>query len=138
MLVHFPVGLFPTSLLFDLLSLATSSTTFVKAAFYTMAVGEAGAFLATVTGVIDYLSHLAPGTAAFRVGTGHGLLNAGVLLIFGFNLGLRAGPALEATRTPVGPLLLSLAGIVLLTLSSYLGGRLVYDHGVRVRLTDDR
>lgn len=134
MLVHFPAALFPTSLLFDLLTFGGLAL-FVQMAFYTIAVGEAAAVIAAVTGAIDYFTKLVPGTAAFRVGTVHALLNAGILALYGFNLGLRVGPALEAPRTPVGPFLLSVAGVVLLTVSNYLGGRLIYHFGVGVRLT---
>ena len=135
MLVHFPAALFPTSLLFDLLSLGLGTVSFVKMAFYTMAAGEVGAFLAAATGAIDCLTKLVPGTAASRVGTVHALLNVGILLLYGFNLGLRLGPALEVPRTPVGPLFLSVAGVALLTTSNFLGGRLVYHFGIGVRLT---
>lgn len=134
MLVHFPAALFPTSLLFDLLS-SGGLALFVQVAFYTMAVGETAAIVAAITGAVDYFTKLVPGTAAFRVGTLHALLNVGILLLYGFNLGLRAGAALEAPRTPAGPFLLSIAGVVLLTVSNYLGGRLVYQFGVGVRLT---
>ena len=137
-LVHFPSALFPTSLLFDLLSLAAGSPTFVQVAFYTMAVGEVAALLAAATGAFDYFTKLVPGTAAFHVATLHALLNIGILLLYGFNLGLRLGPALTVSRTPVSPLLLSLAGVALLTASNYLGGRLVYQYGVGVRLAGQK
>lgn len=138
LLVHFPAALFPTSLLFDLLSLATGSITFVKAACYTMAVGEVAAFFAAAAGAIDYVTKVVPGTTAFRLGAFHALLNIGILLLYGFNLGLRLGPALAVSRTPVSPLLLSLAGVALLTASNYLGGRLVYQYGVGVRLAGQK
>jgi len=136
-LVHFPAALFPTSLLFDLLSLYRTSgdPTFVKVAFYTMVIGEVAAGAAAVTGAIDYFTKVLPGTAAFRVGTLHALLNVAILLLYGFNLGLRLGPTLEVSRMPVSPLLLSVAGVAALTASNYLGGRLVYHYGVGVRLT---
>lgn len=132
-LVHFPAALFPTSLLFDLVSLFGLSS-FVKMAFYSMAVGETVAFLAAATGAIDYVTKLAPGTAPFRMATLHGLLNVCVLLLYGFNLGLRLGQALESPQTPVGLVLLSTVGVALLTVSNFLGGRLVYHFGVGVRL----
>jgi uncharacterized membrane protein len=136
LLVHFPLALFPTSLLFDLLSLGQGLTPFVKMAFYTMVVGEATGAIAAVTGAIDWFTRLVPGTPAFRVATLHALLNVGVLLSFGFNLGLRVGPALERPHTPPGPMLLSVAGVSLLAVANHLGGRLVYHYGVGVRRTD--
>lgn len=133
--VHFPTALFPTSFLFDIISLRLASRALVEAAAYTMAIGEGTGFLAAATGAIDYLTRVVPGTAAFRVATFHALLNAGVLVLYGFNLGLRLGPALEASRTPLRLVLLSLAGVLLLTVGNHLGGRLVYHFGVGVRLS---
>lgn len=121
-LVHFPAALFPTSLLFDVLSLRFEAGQFVAMAFYTMAVGEAVGLVAATTGAIDYFTKLVIGTAAFHVGTIHGLLNVSILLLYGFNLGLRLGPPLEMPRTPAGPLVLSTAGVIVLTVSNYLGG----------------
>lgn len=132
-LVHFPAALFPTSLLFDVLSLRFEAGQFVAMAFYSMAVGEAVGLVAATAGAIDYFTK--PCYRDGGVGTIHGLLNVSILLLYGFNLGLRLGPPLEMPRTPAGPLVLSTAGVIVLTVSKYLGGLLVYRHGVGVRRT---
>jgi uncharacterized membrane protein len=44
------------------------------------------------------------------------------------------GRDLDVTATPTGPIILSLVGLLTLTLGSALGGELVYRHGRRVEL----
>jgi uncharacterized membrane protein len=47
------------------------------------------------------------------------------------------GRDLDVTATPTGPIILSLVGLLTLTLGSALGGELVYRHGRRVELDPD-
>ena len=56
MFVHFPTALFPTSLLFDLLSWVFTQPELVKAAFFNIAVGLAAGLLAVLTGFVDYFT----------------------------------------------------------------------------------
>ncbi len=51
--VHFPTALFPTSLLFDLLSWGIAEPALVKAAFYNIAVALVVGVLAILTGFVD-------------------------------------------------------------------------------------
>jgi uncharacterized membrane protein len=89
MFVHFPTALFPTSLLFDLLSWGFTEPTLVKAAFYNIALGLFGALLAMVTGFVDYRGMI-PGSRKYRVTTWHMLANLSLVFIFAISLGLRA------------------------------------------------
>lgn len=130
MFVHFPTALFPTSLLFDLLSWAITEPELVKAAFYTMAVGLAGALLAVLTGFVDYLG-MVPGSRKRRVTTWHMLANLGLVVIFAVSLSLRP-MQLDAARTPLYILALSLVGMPLLLVGNYFGAELVYRMGMRV------
>jgi uncharacterized membrane protein/nitrite reductase/ring-hydroxylating ferredoxin subunit len=131
MLVHFPIGLFILSLLLDLGSLAFPSTpNLFREAFYVMLLGIIGALIAAVPGLVDYtdIRNDHPGK---RTATAHLILNLIVVGLYGINLGIRSS-TLNAVTTPVGPLILSLIGIALLSVSGYLGGRLVYDEGISV------
>jgi uncharacterized membrane protein len=58
------------------------------------------------------------------------LVTAGLFLA---NALLR-GRDLDVTATPVGPLILTLVGLLTLTVGAALGGELVYRHGRRVEL----
>jgi uncharacterized membrane protein/nitrite reductase/ring-hydroxylating ferredoxin subunit len=130
-LVHFPIGLFILSLLLDLGSLAFPSTPhLVREAFYAMLLGIIGALIAAVPGFVDY-TDIRDDHPGKRTATAHLTLNLIVVGLYGINLGVRSS-TLDALKTPVGPLILSLLGITLLSVSGYLGGRLVYDEGISV------
>jgi uncharacterized membrane protein/nitrite reductase/ring-hydroxylating ferredoxin subunit len=131
MLVHFPIGLFILSLLLDLGSLAFPSTpNLVRGAFYTMLLGIITALIAAVPGFVDY-TDIRSDHPGKRTATAHLTLNLIVVGLYGINLGVRSS-TLDALRTPAGPLILSLVGIALLSVSGYLGGRLVYGEGISV------
>jgi uncharacterized membrane protein/nitrite reductase/ring-hydroxylating ferredoxin subunit len=131
MLVHFPIGLFILSLLLDLGSLAFPSTpNLVREAFYAMLLGIITVLIAAVPGFVDY-TDIRDDHPGKRIATAHLTLNLIVVGLYGVNLGIRSS-TLDAPTTPVGPLILSLVGVVLLSVSGYLGGRLVYDDGIGV------
>ena len=130
MFVHFPTALFPTSLLFDILSWAITEPDLVRAAFYNIAVGLAGSAIAILTGFVDYFG-MVSGSKKHRVTTWHMLANLPMVLIFAISLGLRF-LELDATRTPLYILVLSLIGLPLLVVGNYFGGELVYRMGMRV------
>ncbi len=131
MLVHFPIGLFLLSLLLDLASLAFPSVPdLVRDSFYAMLLGVITALVAAVPGFVDYTDirsdHPAKPTA-----TAHLTLNLIVVALYGINLGVRSSSLVDP-KISFGPLILSLVGVALLSVSGYLGGRLVYDDGISV------
>jgi uncharacterized membrane protein/nitrite reductase/ring-hydroxylating ferredoxin subunit len=130
LLVHFPIGLFILSLLLDLASLVFRSTPdLVRDAFYAMLLGIITALIAAVPGFVDY-TDIRSDHPGKRTATTHLTLNL-VVALYGINLGVRSS-SLDEMQTPVGCLVLSLIGIVLLSASAYLGGRLVYADGIGV------
>ncbi len=131
MLVHFPIGLFLLSLLLDLASLAFPSIpNLVRDSFYAMLLGVITALVAAVPGFVDY-TDIRSDHPAKRTATAHLTLNLIVVALYGINLGVRSSLLLDPKIRPV-PLILSLIGIALLSVSGYLGGRLVYDEGIGV------
>ncbi len=131
MLVHFPIGLFLLSLLLDLASLAFPSVPdLVRDSFYAMLLGVITALVAAVPGFVDYTDirsdHPAKPTA-----TAHLTLNLIVVALYGINLGVRSSSLVDP-KISFGPLILSLVGVALLSVSGYLGGRLIYDDGISV------
>jgi uncharacterized membrane protein len=133
MLVHFPVALYPTSLVFDVLShLSDDGNPFVRGAFTLIVIALVVSALAVAAGFADFLP-IENGTRTWRVAVLHmsvQLVTAGLFLA---NAVLR-GRDLDVTATPTGPIILSLVGLLTLTLGSALGGELVYRHGRRVEL----
>jgi len=131
MLVHFPIGLFVLSLLLDLASLAfADAPSLVRDSFYAMLLGVTTALIAAVPGFVDY-TNIRSDHPAKRTATAHMILNLIVVALYGINLGVRSS-SLADPRISLLPLVLSLVGIALLSVSGYLGGRLVYDDGIGV------
>jgi uncharacterized membrane protein len=125
MLVPIPIGLWIFSLVCDLVFAAGWGPSVWKTvAFYTMAGGVAGALIAAVPGVIDMLSLRA---GLKRIALIHMALNVTILILYAINLGWRLG-APEAA----GPVWLSAFAVLLLGVSGWLGGKMVYVHGVAV------
>ena len=131
MLVHFPIGLFLLSLLLDLASLAFPSVPgLVRDSFYAMLLGVITALMAAVPGFVDY-TDIRSDNPAKRTATTHLTLNLIVVALYGINLGVRSSSLVDP-KISFGPLILSLVGVGLLSVSGYLGGRLVYDAGISV------
>ena len=133
MLVHFPVALYPTSLVFDVLShLSDDGNPFVVGAFSLIVIALVVSALAVAAGFADFLL-IENGTRTWRVAVLHmsmQLVTAGLFLA---NAVLR-GRDLDVTATPTGPIVLSVIGLLTLTVGAALGGDLVYRHGRRVEL----
>ena len=128
MLIVFPIGLWIFSLICDLIYHGGTHNIFWKeVAFYTMMGGIIGALLAAVPGFIDYLSLRDRRTK--KIATTHMVLNLVVVALFLFNLGIRYNASADNEMFGV---FLSVAGIVILAVSGWLGGSMVYVHGVAV------
>jgi uncharacterized membrane protein len=131
MLVVFPIGLFVVAFLCDIALLTTGNSVYGTVAYYVIAAGIVGALLAAVPGFIDYASLRSPRVKS--LGTWHMILNLTVVVLFAINFYLRTEPGLEVTDgSTMVPFALSLAGVVLLGISGWLGGEMVYRHGVGV------
>lgn len=127
-----PAGLLPFSLVLDLLYVRTGNRSYADAAYYAMIGGLAGGIAAGAAGAADYFT-IPPDSQAKSVGRFHGLLNVGLLGLTGLNLMLRR----SKKRSPRGlPVLLSLIGNAGLFVSAWYGGRLVYEHGMRVKAAE--
>jgi uncharacterized membrane protein len=126
MLVVFPIGLWVFSLVADLVYTFGGAAIWNDLAFYTMAGGIVGALLAAVPGFVDYLGLRGPRVR--RLAVTHMAMNLVIVGLFGLNLWLRTRPGVDANV----PLILSVVGVALLAVSGWLGGELVYVHGVGV------
>jgi uncharacterized membrane protein len=130
-LVHYPSALYPTSLLFDGLShLAEDGTPFVRGAFTLIVVGLGMAVLAAAAGFADFLP-IEGGSRTWRLAVLHmtaQLVAAGVFLAGAI---LRSRD-LDVTASAIGPVILSVCGVLILWLGNLLGVELVYRHGRRV------
>jgi uncharacterized membrane protein len=130
-LVHFPIALYPASLLFDGISyLADDGNPFVKGAFALLVAALAVSALAVLAGFSDFL-RIPAGSGTWRLAVTHMTLQLVTGGLFLANAILRSRD-LDVTTSPIGPVILSAVGVVLLAAGSLLGGDLVYRHGMRV------
>ena len=126
MLVTIPIGLWLFSLACDLVRVAGSGDpVWATLALYTMAGGIIGALLAAVPGLIDLLS-LPPGPRTTALT--HMVINLTVVALYVVNVWLRWGNPADLGA----PFWLSVAAVGLLAVSGWLGGKMVYEHGVAV------
>ncbi|MGH7257006.1 MAG: DUF2231 domain-containing protein [Nitrospiraceae bacterium] len=128
MLIPFPIALWIFSFVCDVIYASRwGGVVWNDMAFYSMAGGIIGALLAAGPGYLDYRSLTDPRVT--WIGRWHMLINLSIVILFVINLWLRTASEPGAAL----PILLSLVGIAMLGVSGWLGGELVYVHGVAVQ-----
>jgi len=132
MLVPFPIGLLVFSLIADLIYLWRGNPIWENyIAFYTLLGGIIGAAAAAVPGLIDWAT--LTDRAAVKVANWHARVNIIGLVIFIASFYLRTtSGARWVASLPSLPIILSAVGVFGLGISGYLGGELVFRHGVAV------
>lgn len=129
MLVVFPLGLFVTAVVFDVLYLSAGNPAFPTVSFYMIAAGVIGGLLAAIFGFIDWLG-LQSNTRAKTLGLWHGIGNFVIVVLFAISWLLRQD---NANFSPDSlALILSFAGVGLALITGWIGGELVYRLGVQV------
>jgi uncharacterized membrane protein len=127
MLVALPIGLWIFSLASDVIYVTHwGGIVWKDVAFYTMGGGIVTALLAALPGFVDFLSLKERRVKTLAVF--HMMINLLVVAMFAANWWLRRASAPDATI----PVWLSVIGVVLLGISGWLGGEMVYVHGVAV------
>lgn len=131
MLVSIPIGLWVFAMVADIIFMWRGNPAWKTVAFYCIAGGIVGAALAAAIGLIDLLG--VKDTKAFRVGVMHAGFNVAALVLFILNLYLRTdgGSQLVGSNSSV-PLALSVIGVLILGVSGWLGGELVFRYGLGV------
>jgi uncharacterized membrane protein len=125
MLVPLPIGLFVFSFVCDVIAMSSGAhDTWSVVALYTMGGGIVGALLAAAPGLIDLFS--LPREPR-KIGYVHMALNLTIVALYAVNFWLRFRGA-----TGSGVVWLSLLTIAMLVVSGWLGGHMVYRHGVAV------
>jgi uncharacterized membrane protein len=132
MLIPFPIALWFFSLIADLIYLWRGNPAWRDwVAFYALLAGIIGAVAAAIFGIIDWLA--IKDREVKKVANWHARLNVIALLIFAASFYLRTtnGSQMVGDNYTI-PLVLSIIGVILITISGYLGGELVFKHGVAV------
>lgn len=127
MIIPLPIGLWIFSLFCDVIyDFGLGDPLWKSIAHYTLIGGVIGAILAAIPGLMDYRSLTRPRTVS--IARLHMLLNLSLVLLYGVNAWLRSVSSPDA----LVPSLLSWVGVVILGISGWLGGELVYRHRVAV------
>ena len=132
MIIPFPIALWVFSLIADLIYLCRGNPVWRDyIAFYTLLGGIIGAAVAAVPGFIDWLS--LKDRDVVKIANWHARLNVIALLIFAASFYLRttSGSSLVSSSYTI-PVALSVLGVILISISGYLGGEMVFKHGVAV------
>jgi uncharacterized membrane protein len=126
MLVPIAIGGFVLSFAADLIGLATGAAEpWSTLAYYTMIGGILAALAAAVPGLIDLLS-LPAGIKS--TGVTHMAINLSVVALYACNAWMRHNDP-QALKVPM---ILSAVAVLLLMVSGWLGGKMVYEAGVGV------
>ena len=120
-----PAAVLPASTTFDVLARLGDEEGLSKAAHYSLIFGLVGAVGAAATGALDYFE--IENRPVRRVALYHGLTNVALVGRYVLSILRR-----EEHKADGRALALSVLGAALIGLSGYLGGKLVYEHGVRV------
>lgn len=129
--VHFPLALLPAVLAMDAVGRASRNRALMEAARRLMPVAAASGLLAGVAGLAAQSAvHFDERSAAIL--RRHRALNAGLVV----GMGLLAAWRFRRRQPDLGYLAAGLAGFTAMNYSAYLGGRMVYSHGVGVKAAD--
>src|SRR5688572_5501781 len=132
MIIPFPIALWVFSLVADLIYVWRGSPVWRDGiAFDALLAGIIGAVAAAVPGLIDWIS--IKDKAVVKIANWHARLNVIARLVFAASFYLRttSGSSLVSGSYTI-PLALSVLGVILISISGWLGGEMVFKHGVAV------
>lgn len=136
MLIPFPIALWVFSLVADLLYYWRGNGHWLLIAFYALLAGCLGAVAAAIFGFIDYLA--IKDKQVVKVANWHARLNVLALLLFAASWYLRTDKGSDMVNDSLTiPVALSVLGVIVVTISGWLGGELVFKHGVGVNPQHD-
>ena len=131
MLIPFPIALWTTSFATDVIFYFYRNSSLILISKFMLAAGCLGATAAAVPGIIDWLS--ITDSKVKRIADWHARLNIIALIVFAISLYFRMKIGTHWVNYHLRiPFLLSFLGVILISISGYLGGELAYKHGVGV------
>lgn len=132
MLIPFPIALFVFSAVADVIYLWRGNPVWRDyIAFYAILGGIIGAAAAAIPGLFDWAT--LTDRKVVKIANWHARINVITLLIFVANFYLRTeSGAAWIPNLPMLPFGLSIVGLIGLTIAGWLGGEMVFKHGVAV------
>jgi uncharacterized membrane protein len=136
MLIPFPIALWVFSLVADIIYLWRDNAAWEWIAFWTLLAGCLGAVAAAIFGLIDYFA--IKDKQVVKIANWHARLNVLALLLFAASWYLRTDNGSDMVGDSLKiPFALSVIGVLVVTVSGWLGGELVFKHGVGVNPQHD-
>lgn len=137
-LTDFPMTCFMLAFLWNIVAILSNRQPWYAMTFWTMLVGLIMVLPTALIGFLDYTKvlerkHPGRGTATF-----HLIFNVAATFFFLLSLVFRGGPGLLLAPARVWTFVLALIGVGLLGFGGYLGGHLVYHHGIGIDPDDDQ
>jgi uncharacterized membrane protein len=129
MVIVFPLGLFVTATIFDLIALGSDDAAFDHVGYWNIAVGIIGAVVAALTGLLDWTG-IPAGTRAKRIGLLHAGANTVVLVLFVISWLTRTNNTDHHAST--GAVILEVLAVLISGAAAWLGGELVDRLGIGV------
>ena len=130
-LTHFPISLLSISLLWDVIGIWKADPFWPRMALWCIIAGLAIAVPAVITGISEYIlipdTHKGLGTATL-----HMMVMFGALSLYTASMVLRFDTAVFPAYGKLISLVLSGLGLVLLLTGGWLGGELVFSHGIGI------
>lgn len=123
--VHFPIALLGTSILFDVVGLVRDEPIWWMIAFWNIALGLGAAAVAATTGLVDSMG-IWGDPPATKIVTRHLVAVVSAVSCYGVALVIRQGPHAPVGTALVGTLALEALGLGLLLVGGWFGGELVY------------
>jgi uncharacterized membrane protein len=129
MVIVFPLGLFVTGTLFDVIARFSDNAVFDQVGYWNIVAGIVGAVVAAVTGLLDWTA-IPAGTRAKRIGLLHGAANSVVLLLFLASWLVRMDNVDH--RAAAGSVVVEVLAVAISGVAAWFGGELVDRLGIGV------
>ena len=134
--VHFPLALYPATVLFDILAFTRSDgSVYTHGAFILIIAASIAAVGAAITGFAQ-LPDIPPGSPAWKTAILHMSMQMTAAVIFLVSLLLRLKHVDDA-HPPIGAFICAVIGLAALFYGGWLGGRMVFSQGVGVEMAAD-
>lgn len=131
-IVHVPIALWVGSLVMDLLTLFhVGGNALVRTSFVAILFGLLSTALVIPAGIAEW-TQIKREKPAWKLALYHMLLNVVVSLLLVGSLLLRLGDNLRLDQVPLSAFTLNFMANIVLGVSGYIGGRMVYDKGIAV------
>ena len=134
MVVGYPIALYTSALLCDVLYLVLGDAFWFRVAFWALVFGVVTHLAAAVTGLPDFLvvARGGPDQKEARRATSHLIFGLGLLVVQGLNLGVRNVGVIPTTGSVGLPVAVNVIAVAVLGIQGWYGGELVYRHRVGV------